>query len=374
MQDQISAAVLNELAAVRGGPCVSIFLPTHFAGTQVRQDEPRLDALLESAQARLTELGIRSASARELVADARRRAMQPRFWHDRTQGLALFFKGALVRQFRTPGPLAEQVVVGDGFYLRPLLPYAVTSDRFFVLAIGQHDPQLWRGSQFELQQVETPDLPAGIEEVMHEAVSEGVLVQSLGGERSRNLYYGHGGQADVHKSDLERYLRDVSQAVEERLHGETAPLVLAGVGSTVAAYRQVQRYPHLVDTAVLGAVGSLAPYVLHEKAWAAALPALEQPRREALARLSRLNGSLLVKQQPVEILRAAREGRVEALLVSPQAQAFGRCDPVSGAVELTFKPQSDDVDLVNLMILETLRHRGVAYEAPAEIFAALLRY
>ena len=93
--DLLPRGELEKLVEERGGPCVSIFLPTHRAGTQTQQDPIRLKNLLVEAREVLLANGLRSTEvdqilepARELLADEvldvgiqagrRRRARQPR--------------------------------------------------------------------------------------------------------------------------------------------------------------------------------------------------------------------------------------------------------------------------------------------------------
>jgi len=45
---------LDELVAIETNPAVSIYLPTHTAGREIRQDHIRLKNLLSSAAERLT--------------------------------------------------------------------------------------------------------------------------------------------------------------------------------------------------------------------------------------------------------------------------------------------------------------------------------
>lgn len=372
MKDFISTALLRELAAFAQEPCASIYLPTHFAGAEVRQDEPRLDALLARAEQQLAARGLRSTVARDLTLAARARATHPRFWHDRSRGLALFFSSSFERQLRMAEPVAESVHVANHFYLRPLLPFALPSDRFYVLGVNQQHPRLWRGNQVELVELEVPGMPVGLADVLHEVSHQGALARS---GQPNSLYHGQGARRQTYDADLERYLRQLNEAVGPALAGEQAPLVLAGDGAIVAAYRRVQDYSRVAPEVVTGSVDRLSPHTLHEQAWTAALGVIEAPRRLALARRSELMGTALATEQPAEMLRAAYEGRVDTLFASGSAELFGRSDAQQGSVDLSFQARPGDEDLVNRLLLETLRHGGSAYAVDSSCsLSALLRY
>ena len=72
------------------GPCVSIFIPTHFKGPETQQDPIRLKNLLREAEQRLVELEIRPVEARELLAPAAALLDDADFWQHQSNGLALF--------------------------------------------------------------------------------------------------------------------------------------------------------------------------------------------------------------------------------------------------------------------------------------------
>ena len=70
--------------------CVSIYLPTHRAGSDIQQDPIRLKNLLRRAEESLGAGGMRGAAARELLQPARELIDDRAFWHYQGDGLALF--------------------------------------------------------------------------------------------------------------------------------------------------------------------------------------------------------------------------------------------------------------------------------------------
>ena len=68
--EMLNRKELKDLAENPKGPCVSIFMPTHFKGPETQQNPIRLKNLLREAEQRLVELEIRPAEARELLAPA----------------------------------------------------------------------------------------------------------------------------------------------------------------------------------------------------------------------------------------------------------------------------------------------------------------
>ena len=65
---------LRALMSVELGPAVSLFMPTHVAGREIRQDPIRLRKLIEDAARQLTAAGQRRPEAEALLAPAARLA------------------------------------------------------------------------------------------------------------------------------------------------------------------------------------------------------------------------------------------------------------------------------------------------------------
>ena len=88
--DLLSGQELEQLIGKPGGPCVSIFLPTHRAGAETRQDPIRLKNLIGEARDLLLAKGLRAAEADVILAPARDLLGDGVFWRHQGDGLAVF--------------------------------------------------------------------------------------------------------------------------------------------------------------------------------------------------------------------------------------------------------------------------------------------
>lgn len=91
--DVVSDPVVRGLAAHQDGPCVSIFMPTHRAGPETRQDPLRLRNMLGQAAARLDEGGLTQREITDLLAPAAELDGDTGFWRHLADGLAIFLAG-----------------------------------------------------------------------------------------------------------------------------------------------------------------------------------------------------------------------------------------------------------------------------------------
>src|SRR5579883_1833359 len=127
---------LDRLIANDRHPAVTILLPTHRAGREVRQDAIRLRNLLDRAAEWLATGGARSDEAESLLAPARALLEDEGFWREQGGGLALFLAPGVFECFKLALEPPEEVVVGERFQLRELLPALDDGERFFLLAIS----------------------------------------------------------------------------------------------------------------------------------------------------------------------------------------------------------------------------------------------
>jgi hypothetical protein len=81
---------------------VSIFLPTHVRGNEIRQDPIRLKNLAAEARDKLLAAGLARASADEMLAPAAALVEDRKFWQHQSRGLALFLDGGGARHYKVP--------------------------------------------------------------------------------------------------------------------------------------------------------------------------------------------------------------------------------------------------------------------------------
>jgi hypothetical protein len=124
----------------------------------------------------------------------------------------------------------------------------------------------------------------------------------------------------------------------------------------------------------------LTPHQLHQKAWPLMEPSFERDREAAAAKYRQLAGTGKASGDIRQIVPAANEGRIEALIVDVQAHQWGRYDPQAAHVELHENREDRDADLLDLAVAKTLANRGKVYAVErglvpsGESAAATFRY
>jgi hypothetical protein len=356
---------LEELVGYTSGPCVSIALPTHRPGTTAEADRIRLKNLIREAEDALAAVGTRGEAARRLLEPAERLVQDDLVWQRQQGGVALFLAPSFDRSYRVPLPLDERVVVGQRFYLKPLVPLLTGDGRFFVLALSQHGVRLFQATRHSIAEVVLDGVPSRLEEVVKGEVFDRQLhiharVPAGKGTHS-TVFHGHGFYDDDAKARIRRYFQQVEKGVHRVLRDEHAPLVLAGVDYLLPLYREVSGYPHLLDGGISGNPESLKPSELRDQAWQIVAPRLAARQREAAERYRHLAGTGRTSADLAETVQAAAQGRVDQLFVATGTEQWGRFDPATGRVELHPSAEPGDVDLIDEAIVRTLLTRGTVF-------------
>jgi hypothetical protein len=362
--DVVRRTDLEGLALQGGGPCVSLFLPTHRAGPEVQQGPIRLKNLLRQATEALKADGVRTPEIDRLLAPLWRLVDDALFWQYQSDGLALYSRPGWWRSLRVPLELPELTVVADRFHISPLLPLLTGDGHFFVLALSQNEIRLLEGTRDRLEEVDLPGVPLGVRDALLGEEGQKQLqlyVADRGGVGARGIFHGHGSAGDVPEERVLRYLREADRALGEVLAGEQAPMVLAAVEHLAPLWRQVTTYPRLVEEVLTGNPDAQGPHELHPRAWAIVEPLFLQALREAAARYHQLAGTGRTSQDPGEIIQAAEHGRVDTLFAAEHPTGPG----ADGGGVPAGDEDSGLYDLRELATVTTLLKSGTVYMLPA---------
>jgi hypothetical protein len=120
-RSMFSRSDLDELVAMDARPAVSIYLPTHIAGREIRQDP----------------------------------------WRHQQQGLAVFLAPGFNHIHKLPIPVPEESFLGDHFHFKPLLPLLEDAGSFWLLTISANHTRLYP---------RVPDSQGRIARILHRVV------------------------------------------------------------------------------------------------------------------------------------------------------------------------------------------------------------
>lgn len=385
---QLSREEIKTLIDQAEAPCVSLFMPTHEAGPEIRQDPIRFKNLIREAEAQLVATGMRPELARQLLKPATE-LDRGDFWRHQSQGLALFIAPEFCRFYRLPLPLEELVVVAAQFHLKPLMPLLSENQQFYILTLNQKQIRLLAATPYGVGELELANVPQTLEEALQydETAKTGQfrIGTSRGGTanpfQQPGSFHGQGSpDRDALYRDILQYFHQVDAALHEYLRDKHAPLVLAGLDYLLSLYHQANTYPHLLEAGISKNAESFTPEELRDQAWEIVQPYFAQAQQAAADLYRQLAGTGRASSEIKEIVSAADCGRVQLVFSPLGRHCWGRFDRTTREVQLHPEPEPGDEDLLDVAALHTFLNAGTVYVvAPAEIpggqeVAATFRY
>jgi hypothetical protein len=344
---------LDDLLSMEGNPAVSLYLPTHVAGRELRQDRVRLRNLVQEAAKRLSGRH-RRPDIEALLAPAHRLIDDDTIWAHPEEGLAVFLVPGRSRVHRLPLQVADQVVVGKHLHIAPLLPLLDETGWFWLLTITGVRTCLYRGTRWTIVEQPVDGLPQGYGAIRGETEYD----EPHGSPRA--LAFGDAPGA-VRKQQLVELLRRIAAAVEPHIRRHAAPMVIAAQREIQGHFREIAGWKEIVPAGIVENPDAQRADDLRRKAHALIEPNAEAARAEAVGDLHALlgggNGKATTK--PDSIVKAAVHGRVDRLFLTPESQLWGSYDEAAERVVAHgHAVGEDDDDLLDYAALMTLRQGG----------------
>ncbi len=319
--DAVTMATIRQLCEA-DGPYVSIYLPTHPDLPDLTHDALVLRGLLERAEAALADGGVPAQDASAVVGPLWALVEDREFWRYQAEGLALFAwpGGHLV--LRLPISPAAYVQVGEVAHLTPLVAVASGDAEYIIAAVSLNQVRLFASTRDAIHELPLGPVPASLEDIERQHQSESELQHQhqppAGGIAT---FHGHGG-TEYSSTAVDKFFLELSTGLRERLGADTRlPILLAAVAEHLPRLRERNQLPTLLDEVLGGNPDQLPAAELRERSWPLMAQVLESRHREVLERLGALLGQGKATTDPEAILAAAREGRINTLIVSTSTDA-----------------------------------------------------
>ena len=382
--DAITRPIFESLMRYGGWPCLSLYLPTHPGGFEAQAGRVRLKNLLVEAEERLVARGIRPVEARDFVASTCELVDDHDFWRNQTNGLAVFLSPETTRSYWLPTAVPELAVVNARFHVAPLLPLVDRESEFYILTVSENHVRLLKADRWQATEVAVPKLPKSAAAALHydhPSDTRQFHTAVLGRHMSKlGAYHGSGDFFEQEKSELLEYFRVIDRSLHPVLRVERVPLLFVGVDYLFPIFRQANTYPHLAESHLHGNPDTWSDQQLHAKAWSCISAKFDEPVQTAQARYATLAGDGWKSDDLRVVLNAAHQGQVDTLLADIQHPVWGKWNNDQQRLRIDAERRADSDDMLDLAVVQTLTHRGVAYSIcstelqPRKHCAAIFRY
>jgi len=364
---------LDELTRHAAENSVSLWMPTHRAGSDIRQDPIRLKNLLGRAAEQLAELGVRPADARERLSPLREKTEDEGFWRQQAEGLGMLLGEGEPKMVRLPAPAPEIVTVCEHFHVKPLLAAMRKDKRFYILQLSEQTIRMLRAGRYDSEPVPLAGAPENFAEFMrfddperHVEFHSGTAEHQPAADRPA-AFHGQGADAaETEKKKLADFCRRIDHAVSKALQDETAPLLLAATEPLQGIYRRVSACAQLDTRVIAGNPDIASDEDMHRQGVELLAEDLARPVRTAVQKYYQAKSAEAATSDLEEILRAAGVSAVDTLLVASDRQVWGRFNAETGAMAPHESQAPGDEDLLNLAAIRACGSGANVLAVPGE--------
>lgn len=370
MMDVLSETEIEDILAIESEPCASVYLPTHEKGGETKEDPIRFKNLLSQCEKRLRQRGVGDETIARLFRSAQTLLDTSVAWQHLERGLAVFISADIFRIFRLHFACPEQAWIGGRFYVKPLAPLWNTEHRFCILAVSQGQTKFYEADRYGVQERTLSSAPRDLREFLqYDDAEEHLQYHAAANSRSGGetaVFHGQGNIADEarHKKMVDEYVKAVRNAVEDYLAGSNRPLVLMAPTYVQSVYRRVSHYTYLLPSEVVLSPDQMSEESLYAAAQEAVRPHFQQQIRTRVDRYCHLLAHGQAVDEIGDIIAAAREGRVETLLLDPNVSVWATSGEVDS--DEPAETRENRKDLLDLAARWTLAHGGEVYAVARE--------
>lgn len=380
---RLSIDSIKSYYEIKDKTCISIYMPAHRMGTQVRQDQIRFKNLTRQTEEQLSERGFRKDEIDTLMNPIHSLRDNTPMWQHMSDGFVIFRSENHFSYNQFPIPFEELSLVQHRFHLKPLIPLLTGNGLYYVLGLSQNKVSLFEGTKHSLKEIEADFLPENLVHALNideflETKQFHTSTAGAGGERAA-MFHGHGSAEEDRKQLIRQFFREINKNLTPFLTDRQVPLVLAGVDYLHPIYHEVNDHQGLLKNGVKGNPDQYSVDELHKRSWEIVSSVFDEELQNAKKAFEENISSKKTAHELDQVLKSAGQGRVETLFVAKNEQVWGRYDEKSMELRLETKDETPE-DLLDLCAVKTLINGGAVYSLDRNDIpkgyqtAALLRY
>lgn len=361
---KITHDAITQLVDQTTSPAVTLYVPLEATASppHITENQIRLKNLIHKAVEALKAQGDTTKLSKELCDMLDQTVQNPDFWKETSRGMLLCAMPGKIEMFQLPIDTEEYVAVDDAFHLAPVLALLGDDRKFYVLALAQQHPKLYAGDMYGLTDAGIA-MPAslreglGIDEPNQKSENQG---SATGPSTNTGWFNGRGGARNPMDNDRLKFFHQIDTILHDRAD-RTIPLLIAGIDAEVAEFRNLSKYPKIMEGHISGNHTETSFAELFPVAQAIVMQELIQPEhaaaREEYERLSGANPERVARDK-ASILAAAEQGRVDKLLANLSRVTTDTVqDKVTSALRITF-PEGDLGKTMNSLAMTVWQMSG----------------
>lgn len=384
MANNVTHSEIQKLSKHKNQPSISIFMNTD--GNDFAYNRAKLKYLLSHARSELTKYATYKEKHESLY-PAYRLLHDQKWWtNGYHKSVAIFSTIDDIHAYKMADSTDEEFVVSNRFHILPLINKLNHDGSFLILTLSKRNSRLLLVEGDSVRELNIANMPHAIEDALRHKDPERFLQShakrrsSLKGKVSSLAFHANIGIKDREKVETLEYFTQIEKAIKPVLNRQNLPLVLVGLPKVQAIYRKVNSYKKLHDESVTINPDRYSSIELRDKAYHTVAELFMEDEVKAQSQFLRMSvmNPKRVKTGVVDVLSAAKEGKVQTLFVDPTARLWGKLRKTT--VEVHKQHRAGDSNLLDIAAAEALEHDGQVYNLESSDLpegsyaAAILRY
>jgi len=360
----VSEKTIDEILEMSGNSLITITMPTHKKGEEVKQDPIRFKNLLAQIEEQLKEDNMKQADCDVLLKPAADLLENPRFWSHQNHGLVVYLADDHFSYYKLPYSIEEKTYVGSQFLITPILPMVSMDGTFNVLSLSRGRARLLECTRNDAKDITPENAPASVDEYL-EVTPEKELQFHTGADGQDAMFFGHGSGDEDRKIVIEQYFRELEKEITREVKKQNDPLVLVGLNENLAFYKTINRYGRTLESTVKANPDEMKDEELKEHGWSVIREYFLKEMYQSLDQFSE-HGNDKVSNNLSEVIQSAVMGRAKTIFITRNEDRWGRYDEENHEVHLTGNPSDEDVDLLNWLAVKGRETGSNIYMLPRD--------
>jgi hypothetical protein len=359
----------SQLFENEGPVSISFYAPVARPFGETQKYPVRVMSAVKELELKLENAGLGTREIQEIIEEIKEIFKESGLSQHQVGGLAIFMAGSFRLNIYLPVQLETLIHIGNAFELRPLI-YATQNNReFYIVVLSQESPRLFKANKFTVDEVllsqETPKSLA--EAISYDGPEKGFQRQAVSGATrgTSPIYHGHS-EKDSKTKNLQRFFGLIDQGIYKAMKRKELPVVLAGLESYQAIYKQKTEIPNVLGRGIVRSVDNLTHEEIHQLAWKIIETELESPNAVAIKTYNNFLKDRRTTSNLTRIALASANGQVDTLIVEKTDMVWGLVKPDESIVEIRLESERRPIDfeLVNFCIKQTILNGGKVFVLP----------
>ncbi len=309
------------------------------------------------------------------------------FWKHVQDTLVIMMEKNQECVFTVSDEMGNQIHQDCAFYIKPLINILSRNYDYYLLLLSQKQVSLYRGREAKLFEINVPDMPINMDEIMEfddpeKSIQNKTSSKTGPGLSGAMIYHGHGAYIDAKNDNLIRFCTSVDNAASQKISSQNTPLLIASDIKTYSIFSKLSKIKGILNQYVRLDKRSLHPDLLGKRAWEVMKEIQQQDINDEISQnLQKLEYEKSSRNSQ-EVLNKAYYGQVDTLLVRPEDELKVNIKMENGllkAERINNGSNNNITELTNYTAINTLKNGGMVYSVENgkqldSPLAAILRY